>query len=693
MEGSESAVDKKISFNLADERIKLIDILSEDDDDFLVASPFCGSLGDSFSGNYRDQTGFRLSGFRNFQEIETIQQIEKSPENIVKKGRPSFLRRSLAWDSAFFSSAGVLDPDELSLINKGTGTIEDHLLPGNRDVRTRGPGLESRANDGCSHLDWFEIEPFQNRRPSVYKSELSQMFDVGNISTESGLRKGSLKNSQAQNKVEKSFKDKTIERSGKVAKSSPKPPKSSSGRAVSNTRDSSGKSNVKMENKSGQSSAAEKKLASMKSTNLSLSRLFSPKLSSSVSPAASIASLGTSSPQASSSFLRRKTETRKSKLSSSLSASQIWKDSERSKVVGNVNHSLSLLNHPKDTAPCSSKLFSSLGSLDKTQRTNVSKIDFDTKMTTRGPSLHNDAEEATYFQRKFPKSYSSSNAAAQTCYLGSLSAKNFRPSKLRPPSPTFGFFDENTPLSSHGEIISRKLSQKVQPERTLFDANSEFRFSSSNIELLPESSLNQRHTSANRNTASPSSNVGRKIKRLKSPPLLTDKEKLESRRSVSDGKRPRYKLGSYPILEEEKRKGVLKNKRCKGSSHEPTDEETEKKKKLYTSSDQVNFLSKYFEAIDLNQNKKTTQHEQNHVDLPSDCDDNKTGNRVVIKMPNALAKPCSLSPLSSVSKMRTPLADSNFSRTIALPMDPKKGNLVKMASLYSSEKEKRTRIS
>lgn len=55
--------------------------------------------------------GFRLSGFGdNTGEIETIQQKEKNllPSRIVQPIRPSFLRRSLAWDSAFFDGPGNL---------------------------------------------------------------------------------------------------------------------------------------------------------------------------------------------------------------------------------------------------------------------------------------------------------------------------------------------------------------------------------------------------------------------------------------------------------------------------------------------------------------------------------------------------------------------------------------------------------
>ncbi|GKE63034.1 hypothetical protein Tco_1513401, partial [Tanacetum coccineum] len=42
-----------------------------------------------------------------------------SQSESLEPRRPSFLRKSLAWDSAFFTSAGVLDPEELSMINKG----------------------------------------------------------------------------------------------------------------------------------------------------------------------------------------------------------------------------------------------------------------------------------------------------------------------------------------------------------------------------------------------------------------------------------------------------------------------------------------------------------------------------------------------------------------------------------------------
>ncbi|KZV27314.1 hypothetical protein F511_30764 [Dorcoceras hygrometricum] len=55
---------------------------------------------------------------------------------------------------------------------------------------------------------------------------------------------------------------------------------------------------------------------------------------------------------------------------------------------------------------------------------------------------------------------------------GFLSAAEFRPSGIRPPSPKIGFFDEKTPLFSRGEPKTRRnTSQIVESQRTPSDAS------------------------------------------------------------------------------------------------------------------------------------------------------------------------------------------------------------------------------
>ncbi|KAL7109860.1 hypothetical protein ACP275_06G201600 [Erythranthe tilingii] len=217
----------KISFGFssAHDKIKLIDILSEADDDFLVPSPFFDSHQNPFSENARDNIGFRLSGFgNNSSEIELIRQNEQNvlPSDFTHPTRPSFLRRSLAWDSAFFDSPGVLDHDELSFINKGF----------TKDVRKRRSETESNADDNS--VEWFEIAP------SIYKAKSHKPLHVENRSR---LKQEGLQNARVVNNVEKSLtnkmksnqistgksidvrKNESISRMRKGMISSPKPPK------------------------------------------------------------------------------------------------------------------------------------------------------------------------------------------------------------------------------------------------------------------------------------------------------------------------------------------------------------------------------------------------------------------------------------------------------------------------------------
>ncbi|VFQ92634.1 unnamed protein product [Cuscuta campestris] len=111
MEAEERKKITSFSYSVEDDDgLKLIDISSEDD--FLIASPLFESLEDLRLSVTWDKNGendcFRFSGVGN-----------SFCNELPQSGRPSFLRRSLAWDNAFSTSSGVLDPDELLFINKG----------------------------------------------------------------------------------------------------------------------------------------------------------------------------------------------------------------------------------------------------------------------------------------------------------------------------------------------------------------------------------------------------------------------------------------------------------------------------------------------------------------------------------------------------------------------------------------------
>ncbi|GLT70086.1 hypothetical protein SLA2020_421850 [Shorea laevis] len=78
-------------------------------------------------------------------------------------------RRSLAWDSAFFTSAGFLDPEELSMVNRGFKKSEAPMLPGIVEEFKRSADSNS-AMDTDYSLVSLEIDLFDDMKASVHKS-------------------------------------------------------------------------------------------------------------------------------------------------------------------------------------------------------------------------------------------------------------------------------------------------------------------------------------------------------------------------------------------------------------------------------------------------------------------------------------------------------------------------------------------
>ncbi|WVZ15561.1 hypothetical protein V8G54_013127 [Vigna mungo] len=60
------------------------------------------------------------------------------------------LRKSLAWDSAFFTSEGILNHEELSLLNKGHKKLEMRVLPQIEELRISSESNRTIDNDGSS---------------------------------------------------------------------------------------------------------------------------------------------------------------------------------------------------------------------------------------------------------------------------------------------------------------------------------------------------------------------------------------------------------------------------------------------------------------------------------------------------------------------------------------------------------------
>ncbi|KAK9913316.1 hypothetical protein M0R45_037134 [Rubus argutus] len=77
-------------------------------------------------------------------------------------------RKSLAWDNAFYTSSGVLDPEELYIVNRGFKKCESHQLPGIKEVWRSAESI-STIDSGCSSLKSLEFELFEDKKSSMQK--------------------------------------------------------------------------------------------------------------------------------------------------------------------------------------------------------------------------------------------------------------------------------------------------------------------------------------------------------------------------------------------------------------------------------------------------------------------------------------------------------------------------------------------
>ncbi|XP_047331995.1 serine-rich adhesin for platelets-like [Impatiens glandulifera] len=101
---------------------------------------------------------------------KTPQLVESSePENTRKTSKIN-LRKSLAWNNAFFTSAGVLDAQELSIMIDGADKGKTPALPGiEEDVRGSMDTISTLDSD-CLTLESLEADLFHDVRASIQKS-------------------------------------------------------------------------------------------------------------------------------------------------------------------------------------------------------------------------------------------------------------------------------------------------------------------------------------------------------------------------------------------------------------------------------------------------------------------------------------------------------------------------------------------
>ncbi|KAF6150546.1 hypothetical protein GIB67_030347 [Kingdonia uniflora] len=200
-----------------DDTVRLIEFSSEDD--CLIDSP----SGPQESANEHEY--FELLDVGNDEDscmgrVQDPLFESPEPEKTAKTSKCN-LRKSLAWDSAFFTSAGVLDPEELSVISNGARKSFVQPLPGIQEDLRRSEESNSSLDSDNLALESLEGDLFGDIRASM------QMFKKGSDAME-GQIKGPGETGQSiqtSSKVEPTSQIRVPGRSGGLVTSLLKPPK------------------------------------------------------------------------------------------------------------------------------------------------------------------------------------------------------------------------------------------------------------------------------------------------------------------------------------------------------------------------------------------------------------------------------------------------------------------------------------
>ncbi|WOL06891.1 hypothetical protein Cni_G15625 [Canna indica] len=184
------------------ERLSLIDISGEDD--LLVPSPLGGvSIDESFSGVFGDLVENKCcqSSIMDFKEgvfedlvqnnccqsfildskeggspvnpsnhMEPGSQLPESPKQNESQSSRNNMRKSLAWDSAFFTCEGVLNHEELGIVNSTFKKTELRSLPVVLEDVAKSTESTSSLDDDNWGLENLEVNLFDNVQASIQRT-------------------------------------------------------------------------------------------------------------------------------------------------------------------------------------------------------------------------------------------------------------------------------------------------------------------------------------------------------------------------------------------------------------------------------------------------------------------------------------------------------------------------------------------
>ncbi|CAL1374348.1 unnamed protein product [Linum trigynum] len=312
---------------------------------------------------------------------------DKKPSSVATAAAASHYdsRQSLAWDSAFFTSAGVLDAEELSMVNKGFRNSVAKSEP----ETWRSIESSSTANSEGSSLASLELDLF-----SDIKGAVGQFHNGGSLSAK---RKGMQE--------------------GNGGSSSGKPPRRMSSRGVNSTLSSKRASSM------GSHGVCKGKMNAVKSTT----PLRSP---SSVLPATT---------RNGSSEQVMRTPPGKS--------SRKTVEPRMAASVPTLRTPLKFLAGSKNGSLSSSSSF--LSTLKASPASSISGLSSSTEQSLRSTNQrHHVSPVKPCFASSSPRRSSTAPRTMKRFTGVGATPKNMQASGLRMPSPKLGYFDSENPSGS-----------------------------------------------------------------------------------------------------------------------------------------------------------------------------------------------------------------------------------------------------
>ncbi|KAJ6317537.1 hypothetical protein OIU76_013141 [Salix suchowensis] len=370
------------------------------------------------------------------------------------------LRRSLAWDSAFFTSSGVLNAEELSLVNGGFRLSQGHTLPGIIEVWRSAESNSTRNADAYS-LASLEIDLFDNMRSSVQKS--NDASSTRETSTRKVRRENEMQRGNTSKASDASSRLRGPNKESKLFLKSPQIfCQNRNLSAAPNRKASSGANHVKLEDRGAQVAYGRTKILSKKTcirNSCCIIRSSTPPVKSSSSIAPFGKELGGSGSAPNSTVksppgsLRR---TINSQVSASNSRTPRQYSAGNIKELVNSSNSTCLLSTPKSSS-CTSPASSTDGCSSESSSIILNPRSGAIRASTacRGISFGKDASQISDSKRRernesclVHESHETKFMKAQlnktperTSLNASIVPKGLQSSSLRMPSPKIGFFD------------------------------------------------------------------------------------------------------------------------------------------------------------------------------------------------------------------------------------------------------------